>query len=203
MQKLYRLCAAGFALASVGMGIYMLGRGQALPGCTALASPLFLLLPWLAGVIFGLPRRYGFLLRGLLFAFLACPLGVGLTLYHHLAFYDNFIHLLSGFIFTEAGVYLFWRLDRTCPDTVPAGAVLSCGFGVCFSALTALLWELCEFAVSLVAPLDPQNVAATGVTDTMVDCIYCLAGTLLAGAWLFWRIKRGDAPNRIQTEEKL
>ena len=42
-------------------------------------------------------------------------------------------------------------------------------------------WEIVEFVINLVLHNDPQHVLDTGVTDTMMDMIVCLIGSLI-----FW-----------------
>ena len=41
------------------------------------------------------------------------------------------------------------------------------------------LWEIGEYILSKITLRDMQNVASTGVADSMQDMIVCLLGTLL------------------------
>lgn len=182
-KKIYSLAAALFAACCPCIAAVSLQRGEPLAGCTALAAPLLLLLPpWLERLL-GQRQKGGLALRCLLFSFLACPLGVGLTLYHRLFWYDSLMHLLSGVFFTELGLLAFAALGG--PKRCPATRWLYAAVGLCFWAFVALGWELLEFAASLLLGIDPQNVAATGVTDTMQDCLWALLGTLVYLLWFF------------------
>ena len=55
-----------------------------------------------------------------------------------------------------------------------------------FSGFVAVLWEIFEFVADLLTGNDSQNVAATGVADTMEDMMICLVGGLFMAAviWL-------------------
>ncbi len=185
-QKLYPFTALAFAAGCLGIAAVSLQKGEPLAGYTALGSPLLLALPPLYRRPLGLPKYSGFDLCYLVFAFLICPMGVGLTLYHVLPWYDSLAHLLSGAFFAETGVLLFAHANGELP---PKNG-LCMGFALGFSALIALLWELLEFLAALCFPIDPQNVAATGVADTMADCFWCLLGTVLYLSYRYFCIKK-------------
>ena len=63
-----------------------------------------------------------------------------------------------------------------------------------FAVLSAVLWEIWEYIVSLFGA-DPQQVAATGVGDTMQDMIVCTLGGLLT-AVSCWKYLRHLGENR-------
>ncbi len=174
-----------------------LHSGQTLAGYTALGSPLLLAIPPLYSRLFCLPRFYGFDLRYLAFAFLTCPAGVGLTLYHLWPRYDSFAHLLSGLFFAEVGYWLFVLLNGLSADALPQRRAAGGIFALCFSGFIALCWELLEFAASLLFAIDPQKVATTGVTDTMLDGLWCLLGTIFYLFWLWPRLGRPTLPENI------
>ena len=63
------------------------------------------------------------------------------------------------------------------------------------------LWEVSEYFVHAVTGRDVQNVAATGVNDTMQDMIVCLIGTaayLIPLARLYWSGRRGLFTNAAE-----
>ncbi len=195
LQKIYRFAALAFAVGCLAIAAVSLQRGELLAGYTALGSPLLLLLPLLYRRPLGLPRYSGFDLRYLAFAFLTCPAGVGLTLYHILPWYDSLAHLLSGVFFAEMGVLLF--VYSTGESPTKHG--LCAGFALGFSAFIALGWELLEFLASLCFPIDPQNVAASGVADTMLDCLWCLLGSGLYLLWFWSRLHRPTLLKSLHT----
>jgi hypothetical protein len=43
----------------------------------------------------------------------------------------------------------------------------------------ATMWEVYEYASSIIFNIDPQNNLTTGVNDTMQDIIVALIGTIL------------------------
>lgn len=45
--------------------------------------------------------------------------------------------------------------------------------------MCAAMWEIVEYTGFLLFGYDSQNVAATGVGDTMEDMMICLAGTVI------------------------
>ena len=63
-----------------------------------------------------------------------------------------------------------------------------------FAVLSAVLWEIWEYIVSLFGA-DPQQVAATGVGDTMQDMSVCTLGGLFT-AVSCWKYLRHLGENR-------
>ena len=99
--------------------------------------------------------------------------------YEIIPFWDKILHFLSGFLFATLGTVLYFQqkpghaLDRH--DAFNAGL-----FTWMFAVLSAVLWEIWEFIVSFTGA-DPQQVATTGVSDTMGDIIVCTIGGLITG----------------------
>lgn len=114
----------------------------------------------------------------LMFSMLGHTLGSALEFYRWIPYFDKFVHMLSG-VFVSIlclGLYLCIRVDapRVCQERLLA--VLFVFFG---SMAVAGLWEICEYFVHAITGRDVQNVAATGVSDTMQDMIVCMVGTVL------------------------
>ena len=126
----------------------------------------------------------------LLFIFLAFLLGVVLDWYNSISFYDNIVHFLSGIVFTTVGLCFFWliREDKSADRNKDYPASVS--FSFCFAQFTAVLWEIFEFVSGLITGHDSQNVAATGVADTMEDMISCMVGSFVMAAIIFFCLKR-------------
>ena len=59
---------------------------------------------------------------------------------------------------------------------------------------SAVLWEIWEYGVSLFGA-DPQQVALTGVSDTMQDMIVCTVGGLIT-AISCWKYLKHLGENR-------
>ncbi len=143
----------------------------------------------------------------IVFTFAAYTLGVACALYKITPLYDKLLHTLSGTFTMMLALPLFYALKHG--HTVERS---DCALAVCFCLMTSLaiagVWELAEYALSLIAGIDPQNVAATGVADTMQDMIVCTVGALLAVPPLvrFYRTGRGGVlytPTQVFIEKNL
>ncbi len=126
----------------------------------------------------GLVPAWQLEIRLYIFAFLGFSLGGCLEFYQKIPGYDKVIHTLSGVLVTTLALSLYLYLERERPleSLKPATAILFCFFA---SLAVAVLFEIGEFILAPLLGRDMQQVAATGVTDTMLDLIVCLAGTLL------------------------
>lgn len=126
------------------------------------------------------------------FTFAAYTLGVACALYKITPLYDKLLHMLSGTLVMMLAPALFYAL-KSGHRVEKEDCALAVGFCIMTSLAVAGVWELAEYAFSLIAGIDPQNVAATGVADTMQDMIVCLIGTLAAVPALirFYRSGRG------------
>lgn len=113
------------------------------------------------------------------FTFSAYTLGVACGLYKVLPLYDKLLHMASGTVVMMFAPVLFYVLKSG-----HAPQKSDCRLAVCFCILTSLsvagLWEIAEYILSLLTGIDPQNVLASGVSDTMIDMIVCTLGTLSA-----------------------
>lgn len=125
----------------------------------------------------------------LLFVFLAFLLGVVLGWYSLLSFYDNLVHFLSGVVFTTVGLCFFWLIREDRSADRKKDYPVAVGFSFCFAQFTAVLWEIFEFVSGRITGHDSQNVAATGVADTMEDMIACMLGSLLMSAVIYFCLK--------------
>ncbi|MBE5767846.1 MAG: hypothetical protein E7335_11965 [Clostridiales bacterium] len=114
----------------------------------------------------------------LIFTTISYQLGACIDLYHLLPGFDKLAHFLSG---TFAGILctllycLLTPEHKVSKESLPL-ALLFVFFG---SMAVAGLWEIGEYILSKITLRDMQNVASTGVADSMQDMIVCLLGTLL------------------------
>lgn len=144
---------------------------------------LFMIFQW------GLPRwlhlRWPVWLRfaASLIALVSVFFGRFFALYSRWPGFDKSQHLLYGLIFTLLGVSLFMHwIPRSRSDTFRSlGPVLLAAAG--FSTLICVLWELFEYISDRLTGSDMQSWKdghLSGLTDTMLDISFDLAGVLLA-----------------------
>ena len=123
------------------------------------------------------------------FVFCAVTLASALRFYDLVPFYDKILHFFSGVLICAAGfaVYCMMRRRRGLDRSEVA---LACLFALCFAMASAVAWEIYEYVLSLFGP-DPQMVALTGVTDTMLDMILCTVGALVTVFFVRRSLVRG------------
>ena len=117
--------------------------------------------------------------------------------YEWIPCWDKLLHFLSGFLFAVLGMVVYFAkkpghaLDR-------ADAFNASLYTWMFAVLSAVLWEIWEYAVSF-SGADPQQVASTGVGDTMQDMIVCLIGSLfvLFSVWRYYHKGKAGPMMRI------
>ncbi len=141
------------------------------------------------------------------FTFAAYTLGVACALYKITPLYDKLLHMFSGTVTMMLALPLFYTL-KSGHQVEKSDCLLAVCFCVMTSLAVAGVWEIAEYAFSLIAGIDSQNVSATGVADTMQDMIVCTAGTLLAVPPLvkFYRTGRVSilyAPTEVFIEKNL
>ena len=127
------------------------------------------------------------------FVLAAVPFASLIGGYDFVPYWDKILHFLSGFLFAVLGtvVYFSGTPGHALARADAANAAL---FTWMFAVLSAVLWEIWEYIVSLFGA-DPQQVAATGVGDTMQDMIVCTLGGLLT-AVSCWKYLRHLGENR-------
>lgn len=192
-QKLNIYFVGFYLIFSICLITYYLANGQLYYATLGLGGILLLLLPAAFERVCGLVPVYQFrfLLYG--FSFLAYVVGLAMQGYHFIPLYDKVMHTLSGAFGTFLGVVLFYILKhgrRVQQQDFPLVAI----FSISASMAAAGLWEIGEYLVGLFFPCDPQQVALTGVSDTMQDMIVCLVGSLLWLPFLFryYRKQKAD-----------
>ncbi len=186
----WRVTAVLYVIASFATGGYvLLTGGPAARGAGGFAGALFLLVFPLLRRIFRLKKVP--LMDAVLtvFLFLAFDLGTVLGLYSYIWWMDLAAHGLSGFLFTMVGLCLYWMIREEKRAPMGKDALAAASYAFFFSSFIAALWEIFEYVAFLVTGHDSQNVAATGVGDTMEDIMICLAGSLVMAALIYLHLK--------------
>lgn len=107
--------------------------------------------------------------------------------------WDKILHFLSGFLFAVLGTAVYFA-NKPGHALDPADAFNASLYTWMFAMMSAVLWEIWEYIVSF-SGADPQQVAQTGVGDTMTDIIVCTVGGLIT-AVSCWNYLRHIGQNR-------
>ena len=113
--------------------------------------------------------------------------------YELIPYWDKILHFLSGFLFAVLGTAVYFS-QKPGHALDPADAFNASLYTWMFAMMSAVLWEIWEYLVSF-SGADPQQVALTGVGDTMGDIIVCTVGGLIT-AISCWKYLRHIGENR-------
>lgn len=113
--------------------------------------------------------------------------------YELIPYWDKILHFLSGFLFAVLGTAVYFA-KKPGHALDPADAFNASLYTWMFAMMSAVLWEIWEYLVSF-SGADPQQVALTGVGDTMGDIIVCTVGGLIT-AVSCWKYLRHPGKNR-------
>ncbi len=113
--------------------------------------------------------------------------------YELIPYWDKILHFLSGFLFAVLGTAVYFA-KKPGHALDPADAFNASLYTWMFAMMSAVLWEIWEYLVSF-SGADPQQVALTGVGDTMGDIIVCTVGGLIT-AVSCWKYLRHLGENR-------
>lgn len=130
-------------------------------------------------------------LTAAVFVFLAFFLGSARDFYDRYWWWDIVLHACSGFLLGIVGWLTLFLLNQS--DRLPRGIrpAFLCFFGVTFSALLSVLWEIFEFAVDRIWPAVNMQSNETGVADTMYDLIVNTVGAVIIALMGFAYFKSG------------
>ncbi len=175
--RINRVFVPCYLLLSIASAIYYGVRQDSYHLWTALGT---LVLPVGLVIFYGIfhlkpVHQFNFIV--LLFSLLGHTLGSVLEFYKLIPYYDKFVHMLSGTFVSSLclGLYLVIRHEGPLERQERLLALLFIFLG---SMAVAGLWEVSEYFVHAITGRDVQNVASTGINDTMQDMIVCLIGTL-------------------------
>lgn len=111
------------------------------------------------------------------FIFMAHFLGVVADFYHRFYLYDKIMHTLSGVL--SAAISLYFLKDYK--HRFIMAILISISIAVC--------WEFFEYTSSVFLDADPQNVATTGVDDTMQDMMVATLGSIIMSLYEYIHVK--------------
>ncbi|MBT8508610.1 hypothetical protein AZH53_09355 [Methanomicrobiaceae archaeon CYW5] len=178
MEKQYGMYLAYFFQALIGLNcVYAFFTGNLVGFFSALIMFIFTLVPYVVAqrMNIHLPWFVFFLIALALWFHTAGYIQGYYELYY--PYYDKVAHLVSGTAVALLGflgvVFLdkYWKMNLTAPFIV--------GFTIIFGMALGGFWEIYEFLIdtffggSLAGPM--QN----GLTDTMLDMMFVLAGSIL------------------------
>lgn len=125
---------------------------------------------------------------GLVFIFMASPLGSIIDLYRFVGPYDKIVHFISGFLLAAFGMFIIEKLlKRTSKVEDSKPFVIPMIFAACmFSSGGAGLWEIFEFLADKIAGGGMQR----GMVDTVTDMIAGNIGALVYGVVIYFRSKK-------------
>ncbi len=176
-QKINRVFMPVFTLIHIIWGFYFVWLGQPYYYILCFCAPLFLALPYGLFRLVHLRISHQVNLVIYLFVVLAYSIGLIAKAYSLVPYYDKVAHCLSGTFCTLLALLLFYlikpnqRIERQ-------DCTMATVFSLSVSIAVAGIWEMCEYAISLLFGNDPQNVLTTGVGDTMQDMLVCTLGSL-------------------------
>jgi len=130
-----------------------------------LFAPMIMLLEWLVGF-----RCGAVFLASALSISLGSILGSCFDVYNYIPFFDTLLHGMSGVLFAAFGYTLAERMFGAEKST--SGKIGKIAFAVCFSLAIAVVWELFEYACTVVFGFDMME-------DSIITDInsYLLAGS--------------------------
>ncbi|HJA48529.1 MAG TPA: hypothetical protein H9790_04265 [Candidatus Agathobaculum intestinipullorum] len=163
------------------------------PGAyNALLAVAAFALPVVPPVLWRVCRLRSVLLAELVFdwfVFAAVPFASLFGAYDLIPYWDKILHFLSGFLFAVLGTAVYFA-KKPGHALDPADAFNAALYTWMFAMMSAVLWEIWEYLVSF-SGADPQQVAVTGVGDTMGDIIVCTVGGLLTALSCWKYLRRG------------
>lgn len=126
--------------------------------------------PFIVEKVFKIKLSDGFKTLWIIFIFMAHYVGVILGLYDAFIGYDKIVHTVSGILTAYAAILIIG--NKNLSDK------FKFLFVVAFAALCAVSWEAFEFVCNILVGGDAQRVLETGVSDTMLDMIVALLGSI-------------------------
>ena len=105
----------------------------------------------------------------IIFIIIAHFIGVILNFYDKVLYFDKFVHFLFGFLCS----YIIFNIIKVNNKYYKIILI------IIITIFLATMWEVYEYASSIIFKIDPQNNLTTGVNDTMQDIIVALIGTIL------------------------
>lgn len=198
-RRLLWVMLAIYTVVSIGLLVWTISQGDTQHAIRAVAFPLFYLI-WPLFRLLRLQPCYRLFVGAYAFIIFAFSYGCVWGGFKDdfsgfpevpLSFFspDKVSHFFSGFLFTIAGLCIYYYLAPVPAKPQQEKGGIAAVFGLGFSTFIAVGWEVCEMLGYFITGNDAQNHLTTGVFDTMYDLVTCLVASLVsAGAW--WLFKR-------------
>ncbi len=167
-----RICAGRFCVALLALLFSAVAAATVFEGIerrwngvvTGVLTLLLLFLPALCELLLSIRLGSYFKITAYLFIFSAGMLGEMADFYGRIPFFDDLLHVISGFLFAALGVAVATICaGRAEEGTLPA--LLTASFSVCFSVGVGVLWELFEYAADRILHTDMQK-------DTLLHALH-------------------------------
>lgn len=178
MEKQYGMYLAYFFQALIGLNtVYAFFIGNLAGFFSGLIMFIFTLVPYVVAqrMNIHLPWFVFFLIALALWFHTAGYIRGYYELYY--PYYDKVAHLVSGTAVALLGflgvIFLdkYWKMNLTAPFIV--------GFTIIFGMALGGFWEIYEFLVDTFFGGSMAGVMQNGLTDTMLDMMFVLAGSIL------------------------
>lgn len=131
---------------------------------------------WAVYRLFKFKKSYQMEFVIFLFTYLGFTLGGAASFYQKFPGFDKLLHTLSGVFVSMLAFALYLLLEKE----IDSKKMMTAVFFVFFASMTvAALFEIVEYLAAPLVGRDLQQIAKTGVADTIIDMIVCLIGSLL------------------------
>ncbi len=137
-----------------------------------------------------MPPEFHIFIVGFIYA--GIYLGEVQNFYNRFYWWDNLLHLLSGFVLGMIGFSIIFILDKG--TKIKANPSMVAFLGFCFATTLGVFWEVIEFLIDSFFGMNMQKVhIGTGVTDTMIDFLVNATGAIIASVIGFFYLKYGKS----------
>lgn len=124
----------------------------------------------------------------IIFIFISLYLGT-LNNFYRYEWWDTMLHFLSGSILGLFAIIILKKYNKN-NSLKGYNPIFVLIFILSFSALCGVIWEVYEFTIDNLFHLDMQGVKISGVTDTMIDLISDLIGSIFAYIYYYFSFKK-------------
>ena len=125
-----------------------------------------------------------------IFCYFSVTIGNGLYGIQRIPYFDKVLHFSSGVLIAFFGFILFRFLKHNRIIEPEKDYPLLITFVNSFNLAIAVIWELYEYAIYVVAGVDALNFTTTGPHDTMGDILVCAMGGVIVSIWLYSYYKK-------------
>jgi len=177
-NRMYNFAILLFAASSAYIIIYNIIRQSYIQALLGLITLAFLLICPLAEIILRVKLDEAMRTFVVLFSLFAFNIGTVMEWYIKYEYYSFFIHGISGILYTQIGFYIYFIVTGKKEVDLRKNWILALSYAVFFTMTIAAVWEIFEYFTYLITGRDVQHTLDTGIHDTMLDLISCLAGSI-------------------------